>query len=475
MIRSARKRMSVLPVLVWLACACSQQPEPRPQSILVVDTDAWLVSHLVDHPEVSSDAAIDTLRVDAIDGQGHVFEVRQFTLPDTRDWPISFGVTGAVRFRLRVFRARFADVEMVRDQSVLLPPPEVTIDRLVDIAAARGGIETWSVVLRMDCLGRPVSFLQPATTCVDASRTLAAPADGLAAVASATRVQTRSGTWDGAREMPCAVDGTPDRPCIAGGFTILGDARLSGLSAWSWVDSVPFRPVLVSPFLMDRTEFTVGRFRALVEAGRWSGAPLPQQHSADGQEAFCTWLGQLDGTNDDLPLNCVSIETSMQACALDGGTVPTEAQWEHAARGRGQRRSYAWGDQDPICCAVSLSRKRDASTVSQCGGIGIEPVGSHPRSESCLGLGDESRDGLMDLSGGLAELVRDKFRSYAHACWSWQGIGTDPECNDDTASLRVSRGGSWDSGLAMALTALRAGFSPGMTTGFRCTYPGAHR
>jgi formylglycine-generating enzyme required for sulfatase activity len=210
----------------------------------------------------------------------------------------------------------------------------------------------------------------------------------------------------------------------------------------------------------------------LALSGALSGATMPTQNDSV-QEPFCTWLGATDASNDDKPLNCVPYDTASLACALSGGVLPTEAQWEHAARGRGLRRRYPWGNQDPQCCTLSASRPpygRDCASM----GSGVEDVGSHPPTASCGGLGDESRDGALDMAGSLREALRDELRDYADPCWG-KGIVRDPVCTS-TASpvIRAAREASWSSGLGDAWLVLRREYQFWGTPdeGFRCVYEG---
>ena len=465
------------PALAFLAaaalCACSDIAPPRPQILLVLDTDLPLVGQLSGLPAASHDAAIDTLRVDAIDADGKVFDYRILTVPDARDWPVSMGVTGRVRLRIRAFRAMRASPEQVQGSAALAPPVALAVDRLVDLEPDPSSVKALRVLLTGDCLGVPPGFLAPARTCVDAAHREASPSDALQPVDGARLPASEAGSWEGARERACTVAAGDGRVCVPGGFSILGEPALSGVMDYSTLDSVPLRPVRISPFLIDTAEFTVGRFRALVQQGLIDQGLFPLLPGAPGTaDAWCAWRGVEDGVNDALPLNCVTAQAARKACEVAGGSLPTEAQWEHAARGRGQGRSYPWGGEPTRCCASSVSRFSVAGVPVECEGSGPEPVGSHLRSESCGGLGDVSRDGVLDLGGSVGELVRDKFRRFDDPCWTSTGVPLDPVCEDDTATTFVSRGGNWSAGRGNALSAFRFSFQVGPGNGFRCVYPG---
>ena len=212
------------------------------------------------------------------------------------------------------------------------------------------------------------------------------------------RLPTRLGTTTRADEVPCS--GVPagleaEALCIPGGFSILGDPGVVGLNG-STEDAVPLRPVLLRPFAIDRHEMTVGRFRALIN----DGAPLLPP---DEQACPSTWISADDDANDALPLTCVPVSTAEATCRELGGALPTEAQWEHAATGRGERRPFVWGGMEPSCCFASHGRGPDAANATPCG-WGIERSGSHPAGASCP-IGDVSRDGVVDLAGSVSELM----------------------------------------------------------------------
>src|SRR5262249_517729 len=130
-------------------------------------------------------------------------------------------------------------------------------------------------------------------------------------------------------------------------------------------------------------------------------------------------------TNDALPVNCITWEAARRACQLASGDLPSEAQWEHAARGRGQARTFPWGDSPPDCGTASYARQAYGVIGAGvlCPGIGPEPIGSHPASPDCEQTGDVSRDGVLDLAGSMTEATRDRALR-----WCWRGIGTDPVC-----------------------------------------------
>jgi formylglycine-generating enzyme required for sulfatase activity len=464
-----------LGLAVAMACpspgllACSSEGEPRAQLLIVVDTDAPVVGQLPDSPTLSGDAAIDSLRVDFLGDQGTAYASQTFVAPEALDWPISFGVVTPegeagkpALIRLRAFRGLLAEVEQIGEDTEPRPRPEAAIDRLVEIPLPGDGVEGHRVTLSLQCFGNGAGFL-PLSTCIDGSRPSADPSEGLEAQGAAG--MTRAGTAELAHAVECSAAPSGDRICIPGGFTLLGDLHIVGVADILFADAVPLRPVYLSPFWLDRAEVTVARYRGIHD--QVQGTPPALADPGDPWLTDCTFRGANDSSNDAMPLNCVARDTAQEICQLLGGELPTEAQWEHAAAGRGQGRRFSWGDEPASCCVASLARG------TQCPGEGPEPGGSHP-PESCNGTGDVSRDGVVDLGGSLAELQRDSFRPYDDdQCWAPGGIAFDPHCQVATSSTFTVRGGNYQSGLGTALAALRLKYtqpSVNHTYGVRCAY-----
>jgi formylglycine-generating enzyme required for sulfatase activity len=191
----------------------------------------------------------------------------------------------------------------------------------------------------------------------------------------------------------------------------------------------------VSPFVLDKFEVTVGRFRQFVAAypgsrpttgqgahpllGSSSGWQadwdelLPQSTeqlvaslSCDSQ-ASATWTADL-GDNETRPINCLSWTLAFAFCAWDGGRLPTETEWHYAAAGGSEERYYPWSvppadttiDTDhasygeagkPIVCR--------ADGVLACSYRDLWPVGSRPKGNG--------RWGHADLLGNVGEWVLD--------------------------------------------------------------------
>jgi formylglycine-generating enzyme required for sulfatase activity len=443
-----------------LATGCFEAKPARPQLVVIVDTDAHLVGELAARPEVSPDAAVDTLRVDVLGSSDAGASTRTFDVSSKDRWPLSFGVAGEqarnrVKVRLRLFRARDA----VRDGAEPTPFPETSVDRLIELEMPEEGIERVRVMLSFDCLGRPVDLEGDGENCVDRDQ-LNMPLDsGLNRVDSSEPQSSHAGTWPDAIEVPCSGPNDPEKICIPGGFSILGDRYAVGESEMSEESPAPPRPVIVAPFRMDRTEYTVGKFRRLIN---FTGVPPT---SSSMKDPNCAWRSASDTERDAWPLNCVISESAAEVCALEGGLLPTEAQWEHAARGRGEGRLYPWGNETPhVGNGAELKRTRCKTDV--------QPDDTDA-STRCFGMEDVSRDGVRDLAGSMSEAIRDKYAAYADPkgrCWS-EPIARDPLCTSDEIGLFARRGGSRAEPLSRALTVLRGFYFSDATRGFRCVYP----
>jgi len=210
----------------------------------------------------------------------------------------------------------------------------------------------------------------------------------------------------------------------------------------------------VSAFGIDRTEVTQGAYSLCVAAG----VCAPSLVTATDP--------RLSGAT--LPVVGVSHREARQYCAFVGGRLPSEAEWERAARGAAPRR-FPWGDlPNPKLAnhgALDLGALFDPDTAEPLLGIpdpsdgfaGLAPVGSFPASAT--------PEGLLDLAGNVAEWVADR--------WS-NGYSTAPVGNPQgppSGALRVVRGGSYRHPLVFLRGSARDRRPPSArepTIGFRC-------
>ena len=183
----------------------------------------------------------------------------------------------------------------------------------------------------------------------------------------------------------------------------------------------------VRPFCMDRTEVTADAYAACVDGGICSKSDM---HSE------CTW-----GKDGKLPINCVDFNQATFFCAVTGKRLPTEEEWEWAARGGTRGTKYPWGNDNPSG-QVCWQHRPDAPEVpAPC------PVGSFPAGDSPLGI--------HDLAGNVSEWTSSVF-----------------SVKDESDRVyRVVRGGDYFTWAVSAGVGHR-GIEPPSTrsewTGFRC-------
>ena len=198
-------------------------------------------------------------------------------------------------------------------------------------------------------------------------------------------------------------------------------------------NELPVHPVDVPTFELAQTEVTVAQYRACVDAGRCE-AP-------DTRGYECNW--GVDGRGDH-PVNCVDWEQARAFAAFVGGRLPSEAEWEYAARSGGRDQTYPWGDEEATCARV----------VAYDGGAGCGEDRTWPVCSKPTG---SSAHGVCDLAGNVWEWVEDCYHdSYAGAPGdgrAWEGCGA--------LDARVLRGGSWNSYAEYCRSAGRAGPTPG--------------
>lgn len=132
-------------------------------------------------------------------------------------------------------------------------------------------------------------------------------------------------------------------------------------------------------FWMDETEVTAGAYADCVDAGECT-VPMPAQNEYPTYQV---------GGKQNHPINGVSWYQAVQYCSWLGKRLPTEAEWEYAARGT-DGRLFPWGDELTTCSHV---------VADGCGLPGPGPVGSKPVGASPFGA--------LDMAGNVYEYCAD--------------------------------------------------------------------
>lgn len=203
----------------------------------------------------------------------------------------------------------------------------------------------------------------------------------------------------------------------------------------------PSHPVYLESFWLDRTEVTVERFARCVGAGVCLAPPW----DAGGQRL-------------SIPTQPVTLVTWFDAstyCGWVGGRLPTEAQWERAARGLAGRR-YPWGNTwNPRIS--NHGRFAWDPYDGRDGFLEIAPVATYPAGRS--------PEGVDDLAGNVEEWVFDWYaQEYPEAAM------VNPK-GPDSGETRVIRGGSYSSARPWVRGAARDHDRPSVrrsNRGFRC-------
>lgn len=198
----------------------------------------------------------------------------------------------------------------------------------------------------------------------------------------------------------------------------------------------PPRPVTMRAFQLMKSEVTVALYRRCVEAGECS---LPRTGG------LCTYGKR---HRDNHPVTCVTWQQAEGFARWAGARLPSEAEWEYAARSGGRTQKYPWGDSPATCKRTDYD--------SACGiEIDTWPVCHRPAGNSA--------QGICDLVGGVSEWVADWYGPYSEA-------PTDGRAQLKPGKDKVVRGRQVSGHFATVATAFRGWYPPGMSLsglGFR--------
>lgn len=252
---------------------------------------------------------------------------------------------------------------------------------------------------------------------------------------------------------PARVPPAHDQVMLPGGEFSMGDSFGEGYPADG---EQPVHAVCVGPFAIDVTTVSVAMFEAFVDDTAWVTAAEREGSSAvfhlavaaeradilGNDPAAPWWLdvrgadwrhphGPLSSAEPDHPVVHVSWDDALAYCAWAGRRLPTEAEWEYAARGGLDGRRFAWGDEltpdGRWLCNIWQGTFPYANSGAD-GWLATAPVRSYPPN----GLG------LYQVAGNVWEWCADWFAPdyYAHS------PSADPE-GPRSGERRVMRGGSY--------------------------------
>jgi formylglycine-generating enzyme required for sulfatase activity len=210
--------------------------------------------------------------------------------------------------------------------------------------------------------------------------------------------------------------------------------------------------VTLHNYWIDQTEITNMQYSQCVEAGVCR-APTS-----------CAWGDPTyeDESYKDHPVICVTWQMASTYCDWAGGRLPTEAEWDYAARGP-ERRLYPWGDRFDETrlnfCDESCPHDGAQFQGYNDGYMKTSPVGSYPNGASWCGA--------MDMAGNVWEWVSDRYAPYG-------SVDQDNPQGPATGSDRLIRGGSWYDDAHFLRSDFRHQYDPAdfiHLIGFRCVIP----
>lgn len=253
----------------------------------------------------------------------------------------------------------------------------------------------------------------------------------LCLAAATTQAQPPAGDLGGFVEIP-------------GGPFTMGAGRRSSPEAFDnerWSPSADEGTVDLPTFYLARREVSVGEFAAFAQATGWKAEPRALAASSQMPVSFVAWTDAIAYTRWLTATLAGASTTPPGLAALLGAgwrvSLPTEAQWEKAARG-GDGRIYPWGNEP----------RRDRATHDAQAPV---PIGQH----AC----PECSHGLEDLAGNVWEWTRSPYQPYPY-----------DESNDraglDADALWVMRGGGFADPARLIRTTARGAAEPGARRAF---------
>jgi len=194
-----------------------------------------------------------------------------------------------------------------------------------------------------------------------------------------------------------------------------GTFFMGGMDVYRENDEQPAHEVVIDSFWMDQVEVTNGMYELCVRAG---ACRLPKESRSDNREEYFN-----AAPFRDYPVVHVAWYDANAYCQWAGRRLPTEAEWERAARGD-DKRNYPWGDEAP-----NQFNSNSLNIVGDTTRVGSYPEGASPF-------------GVLDMAGNVWEWVADYYKPNYYAIAPLENP-QGPTREEARSDLRVIRGGSF--------------------------------
>ncbi len=281
---------------------------------------------------------------------------------------------------------------------------------------------------------------------------------------------TEPGQQDAAPSPPPAPALPPlSERCPDGMALVPGGKFYRGSDDATYARWQPAHKVTLDPYCLDLREVTAKQYKGCSDAGgckrlparsSWQSSASAKEQAAK-EEAFSTLCNFGVAEREEHPINCISWADAQNYCNERGARLPTEAEWEFAARGS-DGRSFPWGDTPPDhtmmnACGEECTRWHEDNDLRPSpqmyeqddGFPGTAPVGTFPNGRTMFGMDD--------MVGNVFEWTEDWFAVYDNPP---RGPLTNPS-GPDTGEKRVVRGGAFNGGFALWVNpAFRYGMNP---------------